>query len=86
MVERDDGTQEYTGKRVNVVCPRCGYVIAIFTADELVREPTKAKRYRALITRQQFCGGCMCTVRKLDAAWDGGERQEVTEDGDTEQR
>jgi hypothetical protein len=72
MVGGDVGAQDYPGKRVDLVCPRCDYVIANFTADELVRERTKAKRYRALTTRQQFCGGCMCTVRKLDAVWDGG--------------
>lgn len=64
--------KEFPGKGVNLVCPRCGYVIANFTSEELVREPTKAKRYRALTARQQFCGGCMSTVRKLDAVWDGG--------------
>lgn len=70
MVDPAPRAQELPGERVELVCPRCRFVIATFTAAELAGEAIKQKRYRALLTRQQLCGGCFCTVRKLEAVWD----------------
>lgn len=58
------------GSVVKLVCPRCRFVIAMFTHNEIQQDHIKRKRYQALLTRQQFCGGCLCTVRKLEAVWE----------------
>lgn len=61
---------------VKLVCPRCRFVIAAFTACELQRDSIKRKRYQSLLTRQQLCGSCLCTVRRLEELWEkGGERE-----------
>ena len=70
MVEHGAAETGPAGNLVKLVCPRCRFVIATFTAEEIKEDVIKRKRYQSLLTRQQFCGGCLCTVRKLEAAWE----------------
>lgn len=70
MVDQAPTAEQYPGNTVKLVCPRCRFVIAAFTADEVEHDRIKRRRYHSLLSRQQLCGGCLCTVRKLEALWE----------------
>ncbi len=45
-------------------CPKCGFIIEIFTEDDL-NSPRKKKRFEALLKRPSLCVNCNTMVSRL---------------------
>jgi len=50
---------------VQLACPKCGFVIEEYRADQLEADAQKQKRYQYLKKKQALCPSCLTQTSKL---------------------
>ena len=50
---------------VQLACPKCGFVIEEYRADQLEADAQKQKRYQYLKKKQALCPSCLTQTTKL---------------------
>src|SRR3989338_5230301 len=51
---------------VQLACPKCGFVIEQYGADQLETDAQKQKRYQYLRKKQTLCPSCLSQTAKLE--------------------
>ena len=51
---------------VQLACPKCGFVIEEYRADQLEADAQKQKRYQYLKKKQALCPSCLTQTTKLE--------------------